>query len=94
MPDRVLPLPKLDIRSLPGPETIERRVLANGMTILARENFSSPSVVVSGSLTAGALDEPRDRAGLADLTASALMRGSAAAPLNRSTRRSDRWAPV
>jgi len=77
MPDRMLPLPKLDIRSLPGPETIERRVLANGMTILARENFSSPSVVVSGSLTAGALDEPRDRAGLADLTASALMRGSA-----------------
>ncbi len=77
MPDRVLPLPKLDIRSLPGPETIQRRVLANGMTILARENFSSPSVVVSGSLTAGALDEPRDRAGLADLTASALMRGSA-----------------
>jgi hypothetical protein len=41
MPDRRRPLPKLDIRSLPGPATIERRVLANGLTILARENFSS-----------------------------------------------------
>jgi zinc protease len=71
------PLPKLDIRSLPGPETIKRRVLANGLTILARENFSSPSVVLSGSLTAGALDESKEQGGLADLTASALMRGSA-----------------
>ena len=76
MPDRRRPLPKLDIRSLPGPATIERRVLANGLTILARENFSSPSVIVSGSLTAGALDETKAQGGLADLTASALMRGS------------------
>jgi zinc protease len=69
-------LPALDIRSLPGPETILRRELANGMVLLARENFSSPSVVVSGYLAAGSIDEPRPQAGLADLTSSALMRGT------------------
>ncbi len=77
MPERRLRYPKLDIRSLPGPETIQRRVLPNGLTILARENFSSPSVVLSGSLTVGALDESRAQGGLADLTASGLMRGTA-----------------
>ena len=40
-------LPRLDIKTLPGPETILRRELGNGITFLARENFSSPSVVVS-----------------------------------------------
>ena len=76
-------LPKLDIRSLPGPETIQRRVLTNGVIALARENFSSPSVVLSGSLAVGALGEPRPQAGLADLTASALMRGTASWPFER-----------
>jgi zinc protease len=76
MPERRSAPAKLDVRSLPGPETIRRRVLTNGLTILARENFSSPSVVLSGSLAVGALDEPPSQAGLADLTASGLMRGS------------------
>jgi zinc protease len=66
----------LDVRSLPGPETIVRRQLANGITLLARENFSSPSVVLSGYLAVGAIDEPDAQAGLADLTAAALMRGA------------------
>lgn len=69
-------LPKLDIRSLPGPDNILRRELENGIIVLARENFSSPSIVVSGFLRAGALDEAREKAGLANLTASALMRGT------------------
>jgi len=77
MAERRPALPRLDVRSLPGPETIRRRVLPNGLTILARENFSSPSVVLSGSLTVGALDEGRAQGGLADLTASGLMRGTA-----------------
>jgi zinc protease len=77
MPEPRAGIPKIDIRSLPGPETIRRRALPNGLTILVRENFSSPSVVLSGSLTVGALDESRAHAGLADLTASGLMRGSA-----------------
>jgi zinc protease len=70
-------MPKLDIHSLPGPETITRRVLPNGMTLLARENFASPSVVLAGNLLVGGISDPSDRAGLADLTASALMRGTA-----------------
>jgi len=81
--ERRRPLPVLDVRSLPGPETIERRVLANGVVALARENFSSPSVILSGSLAVGALGEPRPRAGLADLTASALMRGTVSRPFER-----------
>lgn len=66
----------LDVRSFPGPETIYRRELRNGMVVLARQNLSSPSVVVAGYLEAGAIDDPAGQAGLADLTASALMRGS------------------
>jgi len=44
--------------------------------VMARENFSSPSVVVVGYLAAGALDEQPEQAGLADLTASSLTRGT------------------
>jgi zinc protease len=66
----------LELRSFPGPETIFRTVLGNGAVLLARENYSSPSVVVSGYLAAGALDESPEQGGLADLTASALMRGT------------------
>lgn len=69
-------LPMLDIRSLPGPESILRRELANGIVVLARENFASPSVVISGYLVAGSLGETRQDAGLAHLTAQALMRGT------------------
>lgn len=69
-------VPELDRSTLPGPETIERVVLRNGITVLARENFASPSVVIHGYLPAGALLEAPERAGLASLTASALMRGT------------------
>jgi zinc protease len=68
--------PVLDVRSFPGPETIHRRELKNGMVVLARQNLSSPSVVVAGYVEAGAIDDPAGQSGLADLTASALMRGS------------------
>lgn len=73
---RPQPLPALDVRSLPGPETIHRRQLDNGVVVLARENFASPSIVLSGYLTVGSLEETRPQAGLADLTASALLRGT------------------
>lgn len=72
----IFSLPQLDVRTLPGPETVTRRELSNGLVILARENFSSPSVVVSGYLRVGSLGETRQLAGLAHLTASALMRGT------------------
>lgn len=69
-------LVQLDVRSFPGPETIHRRELGNGLVVLARQNLSSPSVIVSGYLEAGAIDDPAGQAGLADITASALMRGT------------------
>jgi zinc protease len=66
----------LDTRSLPGPETIARRQLANGMVVLAREAFSSPSVVIMGRLPVGSLSDQDSQLGLAHLTASGLMRGT------------------
>lgn len=63
--------------TVPGPRTIAREVLPNGIVVLAYENFSSPSVVLSGLLWAGALDEPPERAGLAAFTAEMLTRGTA-----------------
>jgi zinc protease len=66
----------LDLHSLPGPETIIRRVLSNGLTVLVRENHTSPAVVMDGDLRVGALWETREKAGLANFAASALMRGT------------------
>jgi zinc protease len=63
--------------SLPGPDDITRVQLPNGITVLARSNFNSPSVVISGYLTAGSLFESDEKLGLASFTASALMRGTA-----------------
>ena len=62
--------------SLPGPKNIHREVLSNGITVLARANFNSPSISMSGYLPAGALVEPDEILGLADFVSSALMRGT------------------
>lgn len=62
--------------SLPGPDDITREVLPNGITILTRSNFNSPSVVVTGYFGAGALMDPDDKLGLAEYVAYALMRGT------------------
>jgi len=51
-------------------------VLDNGITILTRPNFNSPSVTVSGYLAVGGLFDPDDKLGLSDFTAAALMRGT------------------
>ncbi len=62
--------------SLPGPENITRVVLPNGITILTRSNFNSPSVTLSGYINAGSLFDTDEKLGLADFVASALMRGT------------------
>jgi zinc protease len=62
--------------SLPGPDDIHRVQLSNGITILARSNFNSPSIHVSGYLPAGAIFESDEMLGLADFVASSLMRGT------------------
>ncbi|MGC1378987.1 MAG: pitrilysin family protein [Anaerolineales bacterium] len=62
--------------SLPGPENITRVVLPNGIILLTRSNFNSPSVTLSGYINAGSLFDSDKKLGLADFTASALMRGA------------------
>ncbi len=69
-------LPLASLRSLPGPENIQRVTLENGITLLTRSNFESPSVVLSGYLPAGSLYDPLEKLGLAHFTALALMRGT------------------
>ena len=63
--------------SLPGSDDIAREVLSNGITILTRSNFNSPSVVATGYFGAGSLMDPDDKLGLAEYTSYALMRGTA-----------------
>lgn len=62
--------------SIPGPETIVRHELGNGIVVLVHENHASPVAIVSGYLQVGARDERPEQAGLADFVASALMRGT------------------
>jgi zinc protease len=62
--------------SLPGADDIHRVELSNGIVVLARANFNSPSIVVSGYLHAGGLLDPDEKLGLADFAATALMRGT------------------
>jgi zinc protease len=62
--------------AFPGPDDITRVCLKNGITILARPNPNSPSVYVNGYLDVGSLFDPDEKLGLANFTASALMRGT------------------
>jgi len=62
--------------SFPGHDDITRVLLPNGITLLARTNFNSPSVVIGGYLHCGSLFDPDEKLGLADFTASCLLRGS------------------
>jgi len=62
--------------SIPGPETITRRELPNGIVVLVRENHASPAVVVRGYLHVGARDERPEQAGLSAFAADALLRGT------------------
>ena len=63
-------------KTLPGPNDVSRVRLPNSITLLTRNNFNSPSVFISGYMAAGSMFDPLDKLGLADFTASALMRGT------------------
>lgn len=65
------------ILSLPGEDDILKVELENGITILSRSNFNSPSVFIQGYIEAGSILDPDEKLGLANFTASALMRGAA-----------------
>ncbi|MBK9050230.1 MAG: insulinase family protein [Chloroflexi bacterium] len=60
----------------PGPDTIHRYLLDNGLTLLVYENFAAATVVVDAMIRTGALAESPAQAGLASFTASMLMRGT------------------
>ncbi len=66
-----------DTRSLAlGPDTITRRVLDNGLTLLVYPNPTVPSLVARLAVKGGAMYDPPDRAGLASFTARAMRRGT------------------
>ncbi|MBX2997861.1 MAG: insulinase family protein [Caldilineaceae bacterium] len=62
--------------AIPGPETVYRAQLENGITVLVRHNPAAPVVVLDGFLPAGSIHEPAGKAGLSGFTASMLTRGS------------------
>lgn len=64
------------LHTLPGPEDICRVELPNGITLLSRSNFNSPSISLGGYLAAGSMFDPREKLGLAGFTAAVLMRGT------------------
>ena len=63
-------------RSLPGKDDIARSMLANGITVLVRANYNSPSVVIGGYIFSGSLFDSDEKLGLSAFTADALLRGS------------------
>lgn len=63
-------------QSFPGADDITRVILPNGITILVRSAFNSPSVVIGGHLSCGSLFDTDEKLGLADFTALGLMRGT------------------
>ena len=63
-------------QSFPGSDDITRITIPNGMTILVRANFNSPSVVIGGHLASGSLFDSDEKSGLADFTSLGLMRGT------------------
>ncbi len=62
--------------SLPGVEDIYRVTLSNGITVLARSSFNTPSISMGGYLPAGSIFETDEKLGLADFVSSSLMRGT------------------
>ena len=76
------PFASLKIESLPGPQDITRTELENGIVLLVRPNYNSLSVAISGFLQAGSLYDPESKLGLADFTASTLMRGTTSRTFN------------
>ena len=57
----------INVKSLPGPQDIARKVLPNGITLLARSNFNSASVVLSGYVGAGSLNRSAREVGVGSL---------------------------
>ncbi len=68
--------PSTSHKSLPSAADISRVELPNGIVILARPNFNSPSIVFNGFIQAGSLADPEDKLGSANFTAASLLLGT------------------
>jgi zinc protease len=64
-------------KALPGPDDITRVELENGITILTRSNFNSPTLSIKGTIKCGSILDPQAKLGVSYLTAAALMTGTA-----------------
>ena len=73
----ILPENPTPTQTLPGADDIARVELPNGITILSRSNFNSPSVSIQGYIQAGSILDPDEKLGLANFTSAGLMRGAA-----------------
>ncbi|NDJ35842.1 MAG: insulinase family protein [Chloroflexi bacterium] len=62
--------------AVPSSADVLRRELANGIVVLVRENFTSPSVVIDGVVAGGAAWDPPGKAGTANFAARMLTRGT------------------
>src|SRR5215203_5211306 len=62
--------------ALPGPESVTRVVLDNGLIVLVRENHAAPVTVIDGYLPTGAIHDPVQKSGLASFVSNMLNRGS------------------
>jgi zinc protease len=62
--------------AMPGPHDVKRYTLVNGLTVLVREDHTSPTVVLQGYVKAGGVCDADDTAGLAGLTAATARRGT------------------
>src|SRR5207247_10641711 len=61
----------------PGAPAVHREVLPNGIVLLVAERPAIPIVAVRVYMLAGAVQEPPEQAGLANLTGALLARGTA-----------------
>ena len=69
-------LANFDVSSLPGADDIFRKKLSNNVTVLVRENNTSPSISVKGYLKSGSIYDTDNKLGLSLFTALSLMRGT------------------
>lgn len=66
----------MDRKGIISAPEIARQTLDNGITLLVRQNRSTPSISLRGVIRAGAMFESDDKAGLAEFAAGTLDRGT------------------
>lgn len=67
---------EINWKNLPGPESISRSVLQNGITVLSFNNPHVKSIYMVGLLNCGCASDPLEKLGLAHFTANMLSRGT------------------